>query len=56
MIFKVDFEKACDSLSWDYLFEIMNITGFRSNWCDWIRAILSLARALVLVRGVNESS
>lgn len=28
MIFKVDFEKAYDSLSWDYLIDIMGIMGF----------------------------
>ncbi|XP_023771251.1 uncharacterized protein LOC111919929 [Lactuca sativa] len=30
LLFKVDYEKAFDSLSWDYLLEIMSIMGFRS--------------------------
>lgn len=33
LIFKVDLEKAYDSLSWDYLMDIMKIIGFRSLWC-----------------------
>ena len=51
MLFKVDFEKAFDSLSWDYLLEIMSIMGFGSMWCRWIKELLSTARASVLVNG-----
>lgn len=36
MIFKVDFEKAYDSVLWNYLLEIMRIMGFGSKWCSWI--------------------
>ena len=32
-VFKVDFEKAFDSLSWDYLLEIMHFMGFSPKWC-----------------------
>lgn len=51
MVFKVDFEKAFDSLSWEYLHEIMEIMGFSSTWCRWIMELLSFARASVLVNG-----
>lgn len=51
MVFKVDFEKAFDSLSWEYLHEIMEIMGFSSTWFRWIMELLSFARASVLVNG-----
>lgn len=51
MLLKVDFEKAYDSLRWDYLEEIMSKMGFGRRWCKWIRACLVTSRASVLVNG-----
>ncbi|KAL7591684.1 hypothetical protein Lser_V15G34092 [Lactuca serriola] len=51
LIFKVDFEKAYDSVSWDYLLEIMRIMGFSSLWCNWILEMLSSTTVSVLVNG-----
>ncbi|GJX11957.1 putative RNA-directed DNA polymerase, eukaryota, reverse transcriptase zinc-binding domain protein [Tanacetum coccineum] len=50
-IFKVDFEKAFDLVSWKYLdFVLLNL-AFGSKWRSWIRACLSSSRASVLVNG-----
>ncbi|GJT01740.1 putative RNA-directed DNA polymerase, eukaryota, reverse transcriptase zinc-binding domain protein [Tanacetum coccineum] len=55
LIFKVDFEKAFDSVSWKYLdFVLLNL-GFGSKWRSWIRACLSSSRASVLVNGSPTS-
>ncbi|GJT77168.1 RNA-directed DNA polymerase, eukaryota [Tanacetum coccineum] len=51
MGFKVDFEKAYDSVSWDYLFEVMGFIGFGDRWSRWIRGLLCSGRASVLVNG-----
>ncbi|GJV25153.1 putative RNA-directed DNA polymerase [Tanacetum coccineum] len=51
MFFKVDFEKAFDSLSWSFLFSILDQMGFSLNWRNWIHACLKSAFALVLVNG-----
>ncbi|GJY51080.1 RNA-directed DNA polymerase, eukaryota [Tanacetum coccineum] len=51
MVFKVDFEKAYDSLSWDFLFEVMNKMGFTLNWFAWVKATLTSSRASVLLNG-----
>ena len=51
MLFKLDFEKAYDSLSWEYLLELMQIMGFSSLWCNWILEMLSSATVSVLVNG-----
>lgn len=51
LIFKVDFEKAYDSLNWDFLSEIMRCMGFGSKWCKWVEACLQSASVSILVNG-----
>ncbi|GKA95937.1 putative RNA-directed DNA polymerase, eukaryota, reverse transcriptase zinc-binding domain protein [Tanacetum coccineum] len=51
MVFKVDFEKAFDSLRWDFLDLILDKLGFGSTWGAWIRGCLYNARSSVLVNG-----
>lgn len=51
MIFKVDFEKAFDSISWNFLYKVMSFTGFSQKWISWIRGSLSSARTSILVNG-----
>lgn len=36
MIFKVDFEKAYDSVSWEFLDYMFFILGFNTKWRSWI--------------------
>lgn len=43
MILKVDFEKAYDFVSWDYLDRILLYMGFGERWRSWIRVIFSNA-------------
>ncbi|GJW45032.1 putative RNA-directed DNA polymerase, eukaryota, reverse transcriptase zinc-binding domain protein [Tanacetum coccineum] len=42
MFLKVDFEKAFDSLSWPFLFSIMEQVGFSREWIIWIRSSLNV--------------
>nr|GEU87648.1 RNA-directed DNA polymerase, eukaryota [Tanacetum cinerariifolium] len=51
MVFKVDFEKAFDSLKWDYLDLVMVKFGFGCKWRAWIKGCLRNARSSVLVNG-----
>nr|GEW02867.1 RNA-directed DNA polymerase, eukaryota [Tanacetum cinerariifolium] len=44
MIFKVDFEKAFDSVRWDYLDDILHKFGFGSRWRGWIAGCLNSCR------------
>nr|GFA18331.1 RNA-directed DNA polymerase, eukaryota, reverse transcriptase zinc-binding domain protein [Tanacetum cinerariifolium] len=37
MIFKVDFEKAYDSVRWDYLDDVLKNFGFGDKWRGWIQ-------------------
>ncbi|GJW88814.1 RNA-directed DNA polymerase, eukaryota [Tanacetum coccineum] len=51
MIFKVDFEKAFDSVRWDYLDDVLKKFGFGNRWCSWIQSCLRSSRASILVNG-----
>ncbi|GJS32613.1 RNA-directed DNA polymerase, eukaryota, reverse transcriptase zinc-binding domain protein [Tanacetum coccineum] len=51
MIFKVDFEKAYDSVRWDFLMEVLKKFGFGDRWCRWIQGCLVSSRGSVLVNG-----
>ncbi|GKE20212.1 putative RNA-directed DNA polymerase, eukaryota, reverse transcriptase zinc-binding domain protein [Tanacetum coccineum] len=55
LIFKVDFEKAFDSVSWRYLDYVLLSLGFRSKWRSWIRASLQSSRAFILINGSPTS-
>nr|GFA13096.1 hypothetical protein [Tanacetum cinerariifolium] len=49
LIFKVDFKKVFDSVSWKYLDFILDSLGFGSKWRSWIRACLHSSRASILI-------
>ncbi|GJV72163.1 RNA-directed DNA polymerase, eukaryota, partial [Tanacetum coccineum] len=51
VIFKVDFEKAFDSVRWDYLDDVLFKFGFGSKWRAWIRNCLSSSRGSILTNG-----
>ncbi|GJU94132.1 putative RNA-directed DNA polymerase, eukaryota, reverse transcriptase zinc-binding domain protein [Tanacetum coccineum] len=55
MIFKVDFEKAFDSLRWDFLDLVMEKLGFGHKWRSWIYGCLHNARSSVLINGSPTS-
>ncbi|GJY54064.1 RNA-directed DNA polymerase, eukaryota [Tanacetum coccineum] len=51
LFFKVDFEKAYDSVRWDFLDEVLRKFGFGDKWCKWIQCCLNSSRGLILVNG-----
>ncbi|GKF31355.1 cysteine-rich receptor-like protein kinase [Tanacetum coccineum] len=51
LLFKVDFEKAFDSVNWPFLLDTMRQMGFGSKWRSWISSCLSSASISVLVNG-----
>nr|GFB88614.1 RNA-directed DNA polymerase, eukaryota, reverse transcriptase zinc-binding domain protein [Tanacetum cinerariifolium] len=51
MIFKVGFEKAYDSVRWDFIDDILRRFGFGEKWCKWIQSCLYSSRGSVLVNG-----
>jgi len=51
LLFKVDFEKAFDSIDWSYLEAVMKKKNFSTLWRKWIRECITTASASVLVNG-----
>jgi len=51
LIFKVDFEKAYDSIDWCYLDNVMHKMGFPVLWRKWIKECIGTASASILVNG-----
>ena len=51
LIFKIDFEKAYDSVSWEFLLYMLRRFGFSSRWIKWIEGSLKSMSMSVLVNG-----
>jgi len=51
IVFKVDYEKAYDSVSWDFLLYMLRRLGFCSKWIQWIEGCLKSASISILVNG-----
>ncbi|GJV44979.1 RNA-directed DNA polymerase, eukaryota [Tanacetum coccineum] len=45
-IFKVDFEKAFDSVRWDFLDDVLKNFSFGNKWCRWIQSCLKSSRVM----------
>ncbi|GKD16416.1 putative RNA-directed DNA polymerase, eukaryota, reverse transcriptase zinc-binding domain protein [Tanacetum coccineum] len=50
-LFKVDFEKAFESLDWRFLDHTMDQMGFSLKWRNWIKGCLNSAYGSVIVNG-----
>lgn len=46
---KIDFAKAFDSVSWDFLLNVMMARGFTTKWIGWIRSLLETSSSRVIV-------
>lgn len=51
MLFKVYFEKAYDSVSWEFLNYMKERMGFNETWRNWINECLGSASVSILVHG-----
>jgi len=51
MCLKVDFEKAYDSVRWEFLYDMLHRLGFYNRWIMWIQGCLKSATVFVLVNG-----
>ncbi|KAL4559868.1 hypothetical protein LXL04_032014 [Taraxacum kok-saghyz] len=51
MLLKIDFEKAYDSLSWEFLDRVMGVMAFLTPWRAWIKTCLNSSRSSVLING-----
>ncbi|XP_071718230.1 uncharacterized mitochondrial protein AtMg01250-like [Rutidosis leptorrhynchoides] len=51
LILKIDFEKACDTVSWRFLDYMLERLGFGIKWRKWICMCLYNARTSILING-----
>ncbi|RVW37434.1 putative mitochondrial protein [Vitis vinifera] len=51
VVFKINFEKAYDHVSWDFLDHVLEKKGFSPRWRNWMRGCLSMVSFAVLVNG-----
>ncbi|GAU48536.1 hypothetical protein TSUD_282880 [Trifolium subterraneum] len=51
LLFKVDFERAYDTISWNYLESMMLKMGFAEKWLGWMRACIFNSSMSVLING-----
>ncbi|XP_058775361.1 uncharacterized protein LOC131649626 [Vicia villosa] len=51
MMVKVGFEKAYDCVSWDFLWYMLERTGFGVKWRSWIEALVFNSSMSILVNG-----
>jgi len=50
---KIDVSKAFDTLSWDFLLEVLQQVGFHSTFIHWIHSILLSAKISISINGVQ---
>lgn len=50
-LIKLDITKAFDSVSWEYLLELLHRRNFPARWLDWLAAILRTSSSSVLLNG-----
>lgn len=50
-LLKLDFHKAFDSISWDFLDWVLNQMGFPLKWRSWMKACIMSASASILING-----
>ena len=51
MLLMVDFEKAFDSLEWDYLRYILEATNFGADFLKWFTVLYSNCNSCVINNG-----
>ena len=51
LVFKVDYEKTYDLVSWEFLIYMLGRMGFCPKWIQWIEGCLRSASISILVNG-----
>jgi hypothetical protein len=52
ILMKIDISKASNTLSWEFLLEVLRRRGFGERWITWICGLLRTASTSILLNGV----
>jgi hypothetical protein len=55
LLFKLDISKAFDTVSWEYMLELLEHSGFSDRWREWITLIFKSSHSTVLLKGAEGS-
>ena len=55
MILKLDYEKAYDRVSWDFLFEVLKSRKFNPVWINWMELLVKGGSVGVILNGEESS-
>lgn len=48
----MDFAKAFNLVDWDFLLDLLLARGFGERWIGWVKSLLILSKAFILVNGI----
>lgn len=54
IVFKIDYEKAYDSVSWEFLTYMMRRMGFCTKWIQWIEGCLKSTSEFLPQKGLRQ--
>ncbi|XP_078150757.1 uncharacterized protein LOC144546100 [Carex rostrata] len=49
---KLDIKKAFDTISWDFVLQVMKNLGFQDNWITWVKNAVLQGSSQVLINGL----
>jgi hypothetical protein len=52
LLCKLDIKKAFDSVSWEYMFDLLQRLGFPPRFRDWLAALWSSASSRIILNGI----
>jgi hypothetical protein len=50
-LLKLDISKAFDTVSWEYMLQMLNRRGFSTRWTNWLAAVLKTSSSVVMMNG-----
>jgi hypothetical protein len=53
LLLKMDISKAFDSVSWEYLLELLQRRGFPAKWCNWLALLFTSSSSIVQLNGIR---
>jgi hypothetical protein len=53
LLFKLDIAKAFDSVSWEYLLQMLQHRSFSTRWRNWLSILLSTSASSVRLNGIQ---